>query len=253
MTVIDKGAGSPIVVVPSLQGRWEYQSPAINALARWHRVITFSLTPARDLDALADQVEAALDDRGLERATICGISFGGRVALRFAARLPERTSALVMVSVPGPRFHLKRSHRLLAHYPLLFAPVFFAALPGRVWKELTTAIPDRRERLAFIGWQLRTIPRAPLSPSQMAARALLIDGVDTAADCANVLAPTLVVSGEAALDYVVPSGGTSEYARLIAGARAVTLTRTGHLGSITRPGAFAEVVRAFLTEVRSRP
>ena len=251
MTVIDRGQGSPIVVVPSLQGRWEYQSPAIDALARSHRVITFSLTPDPGLEPLVDQVEAALDDRGLERATICGISFGGRVALRFAAQRPERTSALVMVSVPGPRFHLKRSHRRLAQYPLLFAPLFFAALPGRVWKELTTAIPDRRERLAFIGWQLRTILRAPLSPSQMAARALLIDGVDTAADCASVSVPTLVVSGEPALDYVVPSGGTSEYARLIAGARGVTLTSTGHLGSITRPAAFAEVVRAFVADPRA--
>jgi pimeloyl-ACP methyl ester carboxylesterase len=84
----------------------------------------------------------------------------------------------------------------------------------------------------------------------MAARALLIDGVDTSPECNSVSAPTLVVSGEPALDYVVPSGGTSEYARLIAGARAVTLTRTGHLGSITRPEAFAEVVRAFLCEER---
>jgi pimeloyl-ACP methyl ester carboxylesterase len=249
MAVIDKGQGSPIVVVPSLQGRWEYLAPAIDALAHSHRVITFSLSAARGLDGLVDQVEAALDDRGLERATILGISFGGRVALRFAARRPERTGALVLVSVPGPRFRMKRSHRVYARYPRLFAPLFFAAMPGRVWAELAAAIPDARARRAFVRWQLRTFLRAPLSPSRMAARALLIDGIDTAVDCASVAAPTLIVSGEPRLDYVVPSDGTIEYAGMIAGARAVTLTGTGHLGSITKPEAFAGLVNAFLAQV----
>src|SRR5688572_28913608 len=195
MVVIDKGQGSPIVVVPSLQGRWEYLGPAIDALARSHRVITFSLNTAPGLEALAEQVEAALDDRGLDRATILGISFGGRVALRFAASRPERTSALVMVSVPGPRFRMRKSHRVYARYPRLFAPLFFAAMPGRLWAELAATIPDPRARRAFARWQLRTILRTPLSPSQMAARALLIDGTDAAADCTNVSAPTLIVSG----------------------------------------------------------
>src|SRR5688572_17870514 len=136
MTVIDKGQGSPIVVVPSLQGRWEYLAPAIDALAQSHRVITFSLSAARGLDVLVDQIESALNARGLERATILGISFGGRVALRFAARRPERTTALILVSVPGPRFRMKRSHKVFAQYPRLFAPLFFAAMPGRVWAEM---------------------------------------------------------------------------------------------------------------------
>ena len=83
----------------------------------------------------------------------------------------------------------------------------------------------------------------------MARRALLIDGIDTAVDCASVTAPTVIVSGEPALDFVVPSDGTIEYARMIAGARAVTLKGTGHLGSITKPREFAELVNAFLAEV----
>ena len=247
MTVVEKGQGSPIVVVPSLQGRWEYLSPAVDALARSHRVITFSLGAARSLDALVDRVEAALDDRGLERATILGISFGGRVALRFAARRPNRTSALVMASVPGPRFHLRPSHRVYARHPLLFAPLFFAAVPGRIWPEVVAAIPDRKTRLSFIRRQFATMLRAPLSPSQMGARALLIDGVDTALDCAGVSAPTLVISGDRSLDFVVPSDGTIEYARLIPAAQAVTLAGTGHLGSITRPDAFARIVHEFLS------
>jgi len=41
--------------------------------------------------------------------------------------------------------------------------------------------------------------------------------------------------------------GSSEYVRRIANARGVVLERTGHLGSITRPEAFTDVVREFIT------
>ncbi len=256
MTIVDTGRGSPIVLVPGLQGRWEYLSPAVDALARSHRVITFSLCDerrgrhgsdaTRGLDTFVEQIEATLVDRGVGHATICGVSLGGRVALRFAARRPERTDALVLVSVPGPAWHLKPSHRKYARFPWLFAPLFFAGIPGRLEAELAAAFPDRRERGAFARRQLQTILRAPVSPSRMAARARLVDGMDAAADCARISAPTLVMTGEAALDHVVPADGTCEYARLIAGARAVILERTGHLGCLTRPDAFADAVGIFL-------
>lgn len=232
-----------------MQGRWEYLAPAIDALAQSHRVITFSLPDGSSLDSMVERIEAALDDRGLSRAAICGVSFGGRVALRFAARRPERTGALILVSVPGPGWHLRPSHRLYARFPRLFAPLFFAAMPARLWAEIAAAIPEAPRRRAFARQQFRTFVRAPLSPSGMGARALLIDGMDIRADCAAVSAPTLVVAGEPALDHVVPADGSCEYARLIPGARAVTLERTGHLGSITRPEVFAAAVSAFLGQL----
>jgi pimeloyl-ACP methyl ester carboxylesterase len=249
MTIVDRGAGTPIVLVPGLQGDWEYLRRAVDALSRQHRVITFSLGDERGgLDGLAAQVEAALDDRGLARAAICGVSFGGRVALRFAARHPERTNALVLVSVPGPRWHLKRSHRWCARHPIVSAPVVFPALFARMRRELNAAMPDPSQRRRLMRHQIGLVFRGCISPSRMAARALLIDWLDVKADCAAITAPTLIISGEPHLDHVVPANGTCEYAALIAGSRGVTLARTGHLGCITRPEAFADLVHEFLAQ-----
>jgi pimeloyl-ACP methyl ester carboxylesterase len=215
MTIVDRGEGSPIVLVPGLQGDWEYLRPAVEALARRHRVITFSLGDARGgLDGFAAQVQAALDDRGVARAAVCGVSFGGRVALRFAARHPERTSALVLVSVPGPRWQLKRSHRWCAHHPLVCAPVVFPVLFARMHEELAAAMPDARQRRQLMRHQIGLVLRGRVSPSRMAARALLIDRLDVTADCASITARTLIVSGEAALDHAAPAGGTGEFAAL---------------------------------------
>ena len=80
----------------------------------------------------------------------------------------------------------------------------------------------------------------------MAWRAALISSPHLFEDCARIVAPTLVVTGEPGLDRVVPVDSTLAYVQLISGARHATLDGTGHLGSITRPGAFASLVREFV-------
>jgi len=66
------------------------------------------------------------------------------------------------------------------------------------------------------------------------------------ADCRRVAAPTLVVTGEAGLDRVVPVESTATYLQFIAGARSFVLERTGHFGTITRPELFADIVYEFV-------
>ena len=71
MRVIESGNGPPLVLVPGLQGRWEYMQPGVDELARSFRVITFSLCgeptsglaldPARGLDNYVHQITQALE------------------------------------------------------------------------------------------------------------------------------------------------------------------------------------------------
>jgi pimeloyl-ACP methyl ester carboxylesterase len=254
--IVEHGSGKPLVLVPGVQGRWEYLQPAIEALAREFRVLTFALAgergagvpfdPARGFDNYADQIEAVLGDGGIGRAVVCGISFGGLGALRFAATRPRQTSALVLVSTPGPRWGLRKRHEFYLRHPYVFGPFFLAETPFRLRSELVSAFPRRSERAAFARRQLAALVGAPLSPGRMAERGRLLLRLDMTDDCRRVTAPTLVVTGERALDYVVPAEGTLEYARLIARASAIVLDGTGHLGCNTRPGEFARAVREFV-------
>jgi pimeloyl-ACP methyl ester carboxylesterase len=130
----------------------------------------------------------------------------------------------------------------------LFGPLFLAEVPWRMRAEVVRALPDRRERTRFAWRQLRTLATSPLSPSRMAARTCLIDAAATHGDCARVAAPTLIVAGEPTLDRVVGSTST-EYLHLIRGARLSVLERTGHLGYVTRPAAFAHAVSEFVSSL----
>ena len=251
--IVTRGSGTPLVLIPGVQGRWEYMREAVDALARSFRVITFALCGERasglafdaalGLDNYDAQVLRALDEAGVERAVICGVSFGGVVAVRFAAAHPERTLALVLVSAPGPIFHLKPRHQLYARAPWLFGALFAVEAPLRLREELALARPRPWAQLRFPLEMLRAFVRAPVSLGQMGRRARLVSTLDLAGECRRVTAPTLVVTGEAGLDHVVPVEGSSQYVRLIGGARGVVLERTGHQGVITQAETFAAVVR----------
>jgi pimeloyl-ACP methyl ester carboxylesterase len=244
MQIVDRGSGPPLVLIPGLQGRWEYMRPAVEALSTSFRVLTFSLG-SEDLNGYARQVAALMTAARIERATICGVSFGGLISLRFAAQNPARCDALVLVSTPGPMLRLRRRHQIYVRAPWVFGPLFLAETPWRLRPEIWTAIPDARARRGFLLRALQTVMSAPVSLSRMAARARMISIDDVRPDCARITAPTLIVTGERDLDHVVPVDGSCEYLQLIPDSRAMVLERTGHLGSITRPDAFAAIVRAF--------
>ncbi len=234
-----------LLLVPGIQGRWEYMRRTVDALGAFFRVVTFSVRSG-DIDGAAAEAGRALDAAGVDRAVICGVSFGGIVALRFAGSQPERTAALVLASTPGPDWHLVPRHERYARHPWLFAPLFAAETPLRLREEVRSALPSWRERRRFALAQLATLVAAPVSFTQIAERARAIERSDRRADCARVGAPTLVVTGEAGLDHVVPVDGSSAYADRIRGATRATMPRTGHLGSMTRPDEFASLVDRFV-------
>lgn len=231
--MIEQGSGPALVLIPGLPGPWEFIRPAVDALAASFRVLTMSLGEECTIESDVERIVSALDERRIDRAIVGGISFGGLVALRFAAAHPERTAALVLASVPGPGTHLRPRHRLYARWPRVFGPLFVVETPFRLMREL---------RWSFV----RAALANRVSFSLIARRALLIESTDIAADCRRVTAPTLVVTGEAALDHIVPVDDTERYIGAIHGAEHVVMPGTGHLGSITHAGAFAAVIRSFL-------
>jgi len=256
MQIAVMGSGTPLVFVPGLQGRWEYMRRAVEALAGHFRVITFSLAdepdtgfafdPDTPIESYAEQTIAAMDEAGAERAAICGVSYGGIVALRVAARHAPRVSQLILVSTPGPGWTLDRQLAFYVRHPAVTAPLFFAGVPRRVRAELVSAMPRPMDR-ARLGWEAAcTLLHAPVSPSRMGARAQSIDAAAIAQDAAAITSPTLVVVGEESLDRIVPVAGSREYARNIRGAQLARLERTGHQGCITRPQEFARIVHTFV-------
>src|SRR5881394_2326047 len=120
--MFDKGSGLPLVVIPGVQGRWEWMRPALRALARRCRTISYSLPRVEDFDQFVATMDATLDERGIESAAICGVSFGGMIALKYAAARPARTKALILVSTPSPSWAPSPMQARYLARPWLSAP-----------------------------------------------------------------------------------------------------------------------------------
>lgn len=255
MHIVDIGSGPAIVIVPGIQGRWEWLRPGVDALARHCRVVTFSLadepTSGAGFDAAngfrsyVDQVAAAMDQARLDRAVICGVSYGGLIAATFAARHPERTTALVLASAIPPTWAPDRRARFLLRAPGLLSPLFCLG-SVRMFGELAAAAGGTAKGIALSARHGLNVLRHMFSPSRMARRVHLIEGLALERELAAVRVPTLILTGEAALDRVVPVAATREYLRLWPRATSATLVRSGHLGIITRPDEFARIVSAFI-------
>ena len=254
--MLDIGSGPALVLIPGIQGRWEWMQPSIEALARQYRVITMSLPgepgvetsfdEGADFDLFVRHVDGLLDAAGVSDAVICGVSFGGLVALRYAATRSHRVRGLILVSTPGPHWKLKPHLARYARWPTLSSPLFAFGAIRRYLRELRAIHPDPRARLnAFVATTWR-VASAPAVPYRMSRRARLAEGQNFEADCAGVTVPTLVVTGEPELDQVVPCDETMSYLTLIPGAQFELLERTGHLGTVLAPERFAAIVSRFL-------
>ena len=255
MNIIDVGSGPPLVLVPGIQGRWEWMRPAVEALRARCRVLTFSLADepscgwtfddAQGFDGYVEQIRQVLDARAIRTATICGVSYGGLIATRFAALHPDRVSALVLVSALAPGWSPDRRARFFLRAPRLLFPLFLVG-SLRMCPEIAAAASGVGPGLRLGVRHAMNVLAHMLSPTRMARRVQMIQPVDLSEGLARVNVPTLLVTGEAALDRVVPVGLTASYRRIWPDALHVTLRRTGHLGLITRPTEFAAIVTEFL-------
>jgi 3-oxoadipate enol-lactonase len=251
----DRGAGHPVVLIPGIQGHWEWMHPAVEALARRCRVITDSLPGERrslsrwDADAgfeqFVDHVDLVLRTANVDRAVLCGISFGGLIAVRYAAVRAPRIEGLVLVSTPPPAWTWPAHYHRYVRHPTLNMPLFLVGAVNRGRRELAATFPAVRDRVRFSVEQLPLVMRRPMAPRRAAARLRTVLDRSFEADCRAIRAPVLIMTGDRGLDRVVAVDDTLRYRALIPHAEHVTLPRTGHQGLMTRPEIFADHVAAF--------
>jgi pimeloyl-ACP methyl ester carboxylesterase len=207
-------------------------------------------SPPANLAGNAAAALAALDDHGVERATVAGHSFGGAVAAWLAAFHPERVGSLVLVA---PAANTASMYRLddwlatpLAGYLASVATLggvgaALKASPLRRWLAGQLALDDR---------YLRAVSRRMLAPPAWRAYAaeqqVLVRDLPTLERAlGSIAAPTTIIAGSD--DHVVPVEAERRLAAQIPQAELVLLEHTGHLLLQQQAERLAELIlgRAF--------
>lgn len=254
--MFDQGTGPPLIVVPGIQGRWQWFGPGLRELSRYCRTVSYTLSGdfgsgrkydrALGFENYLRQLDEVFERAGVEQAALCGISYGGFIAVRYAATRPGRVSAIVLASSPGPGWTpTEQQRRYLAH-PVLSAPAFLASSPARLFPEIYAAYDSWPDRIRFSVAHASRALWYPMYPPLMAERVAVQQAMNFEPDCCALRVPALVISGEEHLDRIVPVRMTRRYTELIPGARYEQIAGTGHLGVVTHPRRFAGLVGGFV-------
>jgi len=246
------GEGPPLVLIPGLAGGLELLGPIARRLSRHFRVISYQLRGEDDCFAmrrqfgladLADDLAEFLDWHCLERPAIFGVSFGGVVALEFAARYAHRVCGLV-VQGAGPRMEPGLFQRIagtvLSRVPLPpnnpFLNQFFNLLFG-----------GKQEQGPL--FQFVTQQCWQTDQGVMAHRFGLVEQFDMADRLDRIQEPALIMAGDR--DILVSEKSLRALCAGIPTARLVRVNGAGHLAFVTQPVRVADEVRRFLIDANN--
>jgi 3-oxoadipate enol-lactonase len=229
---------SPILLLRPLGGSTLSWGAFKDALETRLRVITFDPRPRATTRAMADDAQRVLDEHGVSRAHVFGISLGGMVATWLAIDHAARVDRLVLASTlpKGTMFRHDMAFRALSLARCLMRP------PAQAEACLATRILSRRfrrshprevERARAAAMQRPASRRALLTMLAAAARH------DVTAHLSEIVAPTLVVAAE--LDPIV-SRASQRLLAHIRDCRFELARGVGHDVSTEAPGWLAERV-----------
>ncbi|MFI5177872.1 MAG: 2-succinyl-6-hydroxy-2,4-cyclohexadiene-1-carboxylate synthase [Vicinamibacterales bacterium] len=251
------GDGFPLLALHGFTGSAATWQPFAASWPRY-RIIAVDLIGHGASDAPTDEsrytmahctadLTALLDALDVERAAVLGYSMGGRVALQFALAAPARIAALVLESAsPGIEDASERDARVAAD----------RALAEDIERDGIEAFVDRWEALPTWATQaalpdaVRQQLRAQRLRNSATGLASSLRGMGAGAQEAvlgrlgELRMPVLLIAGEHDAKYRQLARDMRER---IPNAQINIVEGAGHAVHLERPGAFAPLVKEFLT------
>ncbi|MGH8255374.1 MAG: 3-oxoadipate enol-lactonase [Steroidobacteraceae bacterium] len=199
--------------------------------------------PAGDyrLDELARDALAVMDAAQVQRATVCGISLGGMIAMALALQAPARLTALICACTSAQinaqawakRVDTVRTQGMRVIVDLVMQRYFDDAF-RRTHPELCVSVLTGLLAMNADGY---------------AGCGAAVRDMDLIGRIGAIRMPVLLISAKRDISMPFSSHGERILAAL-GGARHVSLD-AAHLACVEAPGAFAAAVRGFVSEVLS--
>lgn len=245
------GSGDPVVLLHAGGMDSRMWSAQMESLSSAYKVVRCDMRGSgqseRPLSPFSpsEDVVRVLDHLGLGRATLVGLSLGGRIALDVVLDHPERVSSLVLVGagLAGFDFSLDYQQMMVS----ILGPLALGNVEAYVAAFLDSALGPRGEEAQplvaqmlvdnqhlFSGDAAFIVPSEPLAIDRLAA----------------VQVPTLVVTGEEDHPDILEIGRM--LATGIAGAERQTVAGAAHMVSLDAPEEFNRILLRFLAKAAKK-
>lgn len=255
---IDQGTGPAVLLAGSYLWDQAMWAPQIAALSPHYRVIALDLwghgesgqlpEGTATLDDIARQALGLLDQLGIDRVTLVGLSVGGMWGARLALSAPQRLNGLVLMDTylgaepePTRQYYFSLLQQIedsgVIAAPLLdiVVPIFFR--PGI--DPQSALYRDFRAKLA-------ALPAERLRQSIVPMGRITFGREDELSRLGQLnAASTLVMGGDQ--DKPRPPSEAREMAELI-GCPYVQVPEAGHISNLENPSFVTETLLKFLSE-----
>ncbi len=233
-----QGTGPALALLHGWALDLDYWEPAVEKLAARFTVLRFDRrgfglsAGAPDIHRNVADLAALLDEAGIRRAALLGMSQGARLGIHFALAHPERTRALLLDGAPAID---AESELPLAEYRNLLQARGEAALQAAVLRhplmQLQTEDPAMHRLLASVVARYRGLDLLHAGPRARSP------------ELRELAAPVLIMNGSADEPGRLKAGRMLQ--RGIAGAEHVLLLHAGHLALLDDPAHYASAVADF--------
>jgi 3-oxoadipate enol-lactonase len=248
------GDGRPVVLLhafPLNSGQWEQQIDDLSG--RFRFVVPdlkgFGGSDAPDdassysMDDYADSVAGLLDELGLQKVTLVGLSMGGYIAFAFLRRHRDRVDSLVLADTKAEADPPEGKEKRSKQQEMVRSEGtsgLIDALTGALIAEATlNDKPDVVDRLR----KLMDNPPAGF----VGALEAMKNRPDSSGELSAIDVPTLVVVGEK--DGVTPPDASRTIHEAVSGSEMVVIPSVGHLSNLEAPEDFTAALEKFLSKL----
>jgi 3-oxoadipate enol-lactonase len=231
---------------------WRHQIDGLRATYRCVAVdwrgqgATPATSDGYDMDTLYTDLVGMIERLDVGPVHYAGLSMGGFVGQRLAARRPDLVRSLTLIDTSaGPEDPEKITrYRLLAS---IYGLVGIRPLRGQVSPILfSRPFLDTPEGREVVDTMTRELRRQNRRGVQKAIRGVT-DRLPVFDEIGAITAPTLVISGDA--DAATPIAEAEAIAAAIPGARLEVLPGIGHMSTLEAPAAITHLMTGFLDSV----
>ncbi|MGD9909181.1 MAG: alpha/beta fold hydrolase [Candidatus Izemoplasmatales bacterium] len=247
------GEGKPLIILNGIMMSTKSWQPFIPSLKEYFKVIRLDFLDQGQSDKLVgatytqtlqvDLLAAFISFLNLDKVNLCGISYGGEVALGFATKYPQMVNRLMLFNTTaytspwlqdiGRGWIAAGKTRDGKHYyqttiPVIYSPTFYEQKLDWMKKREQVLIP---------------VFSNPVFLDQMERLTLSAESYDVRDHLDLVKAPTMIVSAEQ--DYLTPMENQEYLHQHIENSHLVKIPFAGHASMYEKPLLFTSFVIGF--------
>jgi 3-oxoadipate enol-lactonase len=217
---------------------WQLFAPELPGFGR------SNASPLTSMDDLADAVFSAMDDVGIQRAVIGGLSMGGYITFAMYRRAPHRFTGMILAdtrATPDNDQQREGRRNAISTVEARGAPAIADDMVPKLLGETT------KKTRPTLMQEVRGMIEGNSPEAIAGALEAMMGRPDSTPALRGIELPTLILCGDE--DILTPPSDSQAMHAAIKGSRLEVINGAGHLSNIEQPQIFSDALASFLASV----